>query len=239
MIASYRFDGRDELCLKTGPDNAPALLILPPLYDEANRVRHLMVETARALADRGVSSLIPDLPGCNESLAPLDGASISLWKAALISCASQLGPVSHIAALRGGCLLDDALDDTLDDVPGALPRWRLAPVKGAQLLRTMLRTRIAFDREAGVTSSSAALMEDARCKGIELAGNPLSATMVRELDCAVPAGADALRLVRFAGDPLECDGRIPGAPLWLRAEPAHDPAMARAMAGDIAAWMHR
>lgn len=229
MNCAYRFDNRAEHCLKFGPDNAPALLILPPLFDEANRVRHLMVETARALADLGVTSLMPDLPGCNESLTPLECASISLWKAALITCADQLGPVSHVASLRGGALLDDALGDS--------PRWRLAPVKGGQLLRTMLRTRIASDREAGVTSTSDALMEQAQAKGIELAGNTLSSTMVRELDGAVPASGGAVRLVRFADDPLDCDGRIAGAPLWLRAEPAHDPAMAEAMAADIAAWM--
>ncbi|MCG6119680.1 MAG: hypothetical protein MEP44_03445 [Blastomonas sp.] len=229
MIARYQFDGNDELCLSFGPDDAPKLLILPPLFDEANRVRHLMVECARALADLGVASLLPDLPGCNESPAPLETASLSLWQAALITCAEQLGPVSHVASLRGGALLDDALGD--------LPRWRLAPVKGGQLLRTMLRTRIASDREAGVTSSSEALMDTARTQGIELAGNSLSPCMIRELDAAAPSEGGAIRLMRFADDPLDADGRITGAPLWLRAEPAHDPAMAQAMAPDIAGWM--
>lgn len=229
MNASYRFDGNDELCLRFGQHDAPKLLILPPLFDEANRVRHLMVEFGRLLGDLGIASLLPDLPGCNESLVPLETASISLWQAALINCAEQLGPVTHIASLRGGALIDGALGD--------LPRWRLAPVKGGQMLRTMLRTRIASDREAGITSSSEALMETARTSGIELAGNSLSPCMIRELDSAAPSEGNAIRLMRFADDPLEADGRIAGAPLWLRAEPAHDPAMAVAMAQDIAAWM--
>jgi hypothetical protein len=229
VIACYQFDGNDELCLSFGPESADRLLILPPLFDEANRVRHLMVECARALADLGVASLLPDLPGCNESPAPLETASLSLWQAALITCAEQHGRVTHVASLRGGALLDGTL--------GYLPRWRLAPVKGAQLLRTMLRTRIASDREAGVTSSSEALMETARTQGIELAGNSLSPCMIRELDVAAPSEGGAIRSVRFADDPLDADGRITGAPLWLRAEPAHDPAMAAAMAADIAAWM--
>lgn len=229
MIARYRFDGNDELCLRHGPESGPALLILPPLFDEANRVRHLMVETARALAGHNIASLLPDLPGCNESPVPLDRASISLWQAALIACAEQLGPVSHVAAIRGGALIDGALGD--------LPRWRLAPVKGGQLLRTMLRTRIASDREAGITSSSDALMELARTQGIELAGNHLSPCMIRELDAAAPSEGSAVRLARFADDPLEADARIAGAPLWLRAEPAHDPDMAQSVAADLAAWM--
>lgn len=229
MNASYRFDGNDELCLRFGPESGSRLLILPPLFDEANRVRHLMVECGRELAELGVSSLLPDLPGCNESPAPLEHASVSLWQAALVTCAEQLGPVSHVVSLRGGALLDDALGD--------LPRWRLAPVKGGQLLRTMLRTRIASDREAGVASSSEALLDAARSQGIELAGNSLSPCMIRELDAASPSDGGAIRLVRFADDPLAADGRIAGAPLWLRAEPAHDPAMASAMAADIAAWM--
>ena len=229
MIRGYRFDGNDELCLRHGPESGPALLILPPLFDEANRVRHLMVETARALAGHGIASLMPDLPGCNESLVPLDRASISLWQAALIACAGQLGPVSHVAAIRGGALLDGALGD--------LPRWRLAPVKGGQLLRTMLRTKIASDREAGITSSSDALMEIARTKGIELAGNSLSHCMVRELDAAAPSEGSAVRLARFADDPLDAETRVTGAPLWLRAEPAHDPEMAQSIAADLARWM--
>lgn len=229
MIASYRFDGNDELCLRFGPDPAPRLLILPPLFDEANRVRHLMVECGRVLAELGIASLLPDLPGCNESLVPLENASISLWQAALIACAGQLGPVTHIASLRGGALLDNALGDR--------PRWRLAPVKGGQLLRTMLRTRIASDREAGITSSSEALMETAQSQGIALAGNSLSPCMICELDSAAPSDGDAIRSVRFADDPLDADGRIAGAPLWLRAEPAHDPAMAASIAANIADWM--
>lgn len=229
MIAHYRFDGNDELCLTHGPENAPRLLFLPPLFDEANRVRHLIVECARALAELGVASVMPDLPGCNESLVPLENASLSLWQAALIACAEQLGPVSRTASIRGGTLIDGALGD--------LPRWRLAPVKGGQLLRTMLRTKIASDREAGIASSSEALMESARAQGIELAGNRLSPCMIRELDNTLPSDGGAVRLVRFADDPLEADGRIAGAPLWLRAEPAHDPAMAAAMAADIAGWM--
>lgn len=229
MIARYRFDGHDELCLRHGPETGPALLILPPLFDEANRVRHLMVETARALSGHGIASLMPDLPGCNESPVLLDRASISLWQAALIACAEQLGPVSHVAAIRGGSLLDGALGD--------VPRWRLAPVKGGQLLRTMLRTKMASDREAGITSSSDALMELARTQGIELAGNSLSPCMIRELDAASPSDGSAVRLARFADDPLDADARIAGAPLWLRAEPAHDPAMAQSIAADLAAWM--
>ena len=229
MIARYRFDGNDELCLRLGPDDGPALLILPPLFDEANRVRHLMVETARALGQHGTASLMPDLPGCNESVVPLDRASISLWQAALISCAEQLGPISHVASIRGGALIDGALGD--------LPRWRLAPVKGGQLLRTMLRTKIASDREAGISSSSEALIELARTQGIELAGNSLSPCMIRELDAAAPSDGSAVRLARFADDPLEADARIAGAPLWLRAEPAHDPDMAQSIAADLAAWM--
>ncbi|PXW79340.1 hypothetical protein C7451_101405 [Blastomonas natatoria] len=229
MIRAYRFDGNDELCLCHGPEGGPALLILPPLFDEANRVRHLLVEAARALADHGIASLLPDLPGCNESLVPLDRASISLWQAALIACAEQLGPISHVAAIRGGALLDGALGD--------LPRWRLAPVKGGQLLRTMLRARIASDREAGISSSSETLMEAARNQGIELAGNNLSPSMIRELDSAAPSEGSAVRLARFADDPLDAEARIAGAPLWLRAEPAHDPAMAASIAADLARWV--
>ena len=48
------------------------VLLIPPLFEEANRMRRTLVLAMRALsADMGiVPSLLPDLPGQNDSLEP-------------------------------------------------------------------------------------------------------------------------------------------------------------------------
>ena len=46
-----------EHCLRfTGAADGPTILIVPPLFDEANRMRRTLVLTMRALAGLGVAS---------------------------------------------------------------------------------------------------------------------------------------------------------------------------------------
>ncbi len=63
--------GSEELSLSFGPEDAPRLLVLPAWFDESNKLRHFTIQTMRTLERRGVASILPDLPGCNESLAPM------------------------------------------------------------------------------------------------------------------------------------------------------------------------
>lgn len=216
---SYRHGGRHEFCLCFGIGFARQILIVPPLFDEMNRVRRMLVQTMRDLEARGIGSLLIDLPGCNESLAPLEAQNLDVWRDAVAHCAETLG-ATHIAALRGGALIDDR---------PALPHWRLAPVKGASILKTMVRTRIAGDKEAGVATSEADLMAQAENMPIELAGNRLGPHMIAQLKCAEPAAAHAL-LDRKLGED------VAGSPLWLRAEPAEDATMSAAIAADLDRW---
>ena len=218
MIRAYRFDGNDELCLRHGPETGPALLILPPLFDEANRVRHLMVETARALADHGVASLLPDLPGCNESLAPLAAQTLVGWRAAATRASAHFS-ATHVLALRAGCWL----------APESLPGWLYAPAKPATVLRTMLRARALAAREAGREENANDLLAQARTDGIELAGWSLGAALVAELEREefAPSAKHAV---------IEQDD-IGGQPLWLRAENAYDAKQADALVAILARGM--
>jgi hypothetical protein len=215
-----------ELILRHGPDGtAPRVLFVPPLFEEANRMRRTLVLAMRALADLGMASMLPDLPGQNESLVATDAVDIDAWRAALADVvAAEPGPVM-IASIRGGALIDDSAV--------AAAWWRLAPVAGAPLLRTMLRARVASDREAGVTSSIDDLIGEAGHKPLLLAGNLLSPAMIAGLQDVVPAQTDPLRTVALGDGP----DAVTGSPLWLRAEPDEDAAMASAMAVDIAGWM--
>lgn len=212
--------------LRHGPNDQDArVLIVPPLFDEANRLRRTLVLAMRALADRGVASLLPDLPGQNESLVPTVAVDLDQWRSAVAAIvAAEPGPVM-IASLRGGALIDNGA--------AAAGWWRLAPAPGASLLRTMLRARVASDREAGISSSIDSLIGDAQHSPLLLAGNLLSPVMVEQLQAALPVETDPLCTVTLGAGPSD----VAGSPLWLRAEPDEDAVMATAMAENISGWM--
>ncbi|MBN9990607.1 hypothetical protein JND45_14830, partial [Listeria monocytogenes] len=62
--------------LRFGPDQGPLVAVALPLFEDANRVRGFAVAICRALAARGVATILPDLPGQGESLVPLERCSI-------------------------------------------------------------------------------------------------------------------------------------------------------------------
>ena len=94
------------------------LLIVPALFDEANRMRRFTVEVMRRLDGAGIDSFLIDLPGCNESLAPLEDQTPESWRQAVTAAAAHFR-ASHVLGIRGGALL----------MPPELPGWRYAPVK--------------------------------------------------------------------------------------------------------------
>ncbi len=215
----YDFGGQKEYCLSFGDVEASrCILIIPPLFDEMNRVRRTLVQAMRALAERGVRTLLPDLPGCNESAADLPVQTIETWQEAVAALALQLD-ATHIAALRGGALIDHKT---------SLPVWRLAPVKGSSLLKTMLRTRIAAEREAGRTVTIEQLMAAAQSSPLELSGYVLGMAMLESLDSALPAVVPDLHEAALTD--------VNGSALWLRAEPQDDPAMSTALAANLDRW---
>lgn len=216
---TYSFEGLDEQLLGFGGESDKrCVLIVPPLFDEMNRVRRMLVQTMRELAGRGISSVLPDLPGTNESRASLVEQDLVTWRAAVSAAVAQIG-ATHIASLRGGALIDDGV---------SVPQWRLAPVKGSTLLKAMLRTRIAGDKEAGIVSTSEQLMASAQHAPLELAGNIIGAAMLASLEKAEPVITGAVREVALSD--------VDGSALWLRAEPQDDPAMSAAIAADLDRW---
>lgn len=187
-------------------------------------MRRTLVLAMRALAEMGIASLLPDLPGQNDSLQPTESVDLDGWRTALSAFAATEEAPIVVASIRGGALIDDGV--------AAAAWWRLAPAAGAGLLRTMLRSRVASDREAGLNSSIDSLLGEAASAPLQLAGNRLSPAMIAQLQAATPAAATPLREVTLGSGELA----IAGTPLWLRAEPGEDRAMAAAMAIDIAEW---
>ena len=188
---------------------------MPALFDEANRMRRFTVEVMRRLDGAGVDSFLPDLPGCGESLQPLERQTPSIWRTALASAARHVR-ATHVLGIRGGSLM----------LPEGLPGWRLAPVNGTSLLRQMLRARIIVAREAGTEETQAGLMEQGLARGLELAGYRLGPHFLAEFQSLTPPVSPGL--VDIGQDMLG------GGGLWLRAEPDEDALQADALAAILA-----
>jgi hypothetical protein len=224
IIDAYDWPGGREAVLRFGPDTGPVVaLALPPL-EEANRTRTFAVRLLRALAARGIGSILPDLPGTGESLVPLERTSLADWRAAF--SAAAVG-ADYGAAIRAGALID--ADASLKG------RWRLAPLDGASLVRELVRVRQAAARESGETFDPQSIVVDG--PPIAIAGNAIPRALLRELSAAAPATAGSIRTVRLESDARDADAKLPGSALWRRAEPGDDPELAEVLAVDIADWI--
>jgi pimeloyl-ACP methyl ester carboxylesterase len=126
--------------------SGPALLFLPPLFEEMNRTRALLATAMRALAARGFGCWLPDLPGTGESERPLEEVSWQDWRAAAAAAFAAAGAVASVS-LRGGALLDEA----------APARWRFAPATGASLARDLARAGLMTEGGGGYAPSPALL----------------------------------------------------------------------------------
>lgn len=212
MIASWPAPGDVEYALAFDRSREHRLLILPPPFDEANKTRHLLAEVMRRLDGAGIDCMLPDLPGCNESLAPLQGQTLAGWRRATASAADHFR-AGRVLTVRAGALLAPAR-----------PGWRYAAQSGSSLLRGLLRARVIAAREAGVEESSETLLAQGRERGLELAGYRLGAELIRELETAEASGDLA--------DIAQAD--VGGSGLWLRAEPGFDAGQADALAAIVA-----
>ncbi|MDZ4308068.1 hypothetical protein [Allopontixanthobacter sp.] len=196
----------------------PRLLVLPALFDEANKLRRLIAEVMRRLDLSGVDSFLPDFPGCNESREPLETQTLDGWRGAAQAAAAHFG-ATHVLAVRAGCLI----------APAALPGWRYAPTTGAKVLRSLLRARTITAREAGRVETVEKLSVLARKQGVELAGWKIGSMMFSALEKAV-ANTDSQQALIDQGD-------IGKGSLWLRAEPGDDPEQADMLAALVAMGM--
>ncbi len=215
MLASWPGSSAGpELAVQFDRGRVIRLLVLPALFEEANKLRHFTVATMRLLDQHGVDSFLPDLPGCNESIAPLKEQSLASWQAGIQKAIAHFS-ITHVLAVRGGAML----------APAGYPGWALAPIGGAALLRAMLRVRVLAAREAGREETREALLETGRNSGLELGGWQLGPALITALETAQPL--ETLR--RITQDDLGGGGA-----LWLRAEPDHNPQQAAALAAIIA-----
>lgn len=203
----------DEMALVFDSAREHRLLVLPALFDEANKLRRLTVEVMRRLCLSGIDSMLPDLPGCNESEEPLERQTLDHWRVAATVAAKHFR-ATHVLAVRGAALV----------IPPGLPGWAYAPVDGQRILRSMIRARAIAAREAGKLERTEDLRTSAREQGIALGGWQLGAGMFRALETS---GAQS-SLIEIEQAALGSGG------LWLRAEPDEDPQQADALAAIVA-----
>ncbi|WP_247718132.1 hypothetical protein [Qipengyuania proteolytica] len=194
------------------------ILLLAPLFDEANKFRRQLVEIMRRLDQNGIDSFLPDMPGCNESLARHGEQSLARWQEVAARAADHVR-ATHVFAIRSGSWL----------APEAHAGWLYAPARPAKILRSLARARTLAAREAGRDETVDSLLEQGRTKGIELTGWELGSRLVGELETAQFEPAAAYSVIEQAD--------IGGKPLWLRAENDVDPAQADALVALILAGL--
>jgi hypothetical protein len=205
----------EELLVAFDRGRAARVLVCPAWFDEANKLRRFTIEVMRRLDAAGIDSLLPDLPGCNESLAPLENQTLAGWRAGMAAAGNALG-ATHVLAIRAGALV----------APAMLPGWHYAAQAGPKLLRGMIRARTISAREAGMAETSEGLMVQGRESGLVLGGWPIGPAMFGELETAEPA------LGPGQSDIAQSMVGVPG--LWLRAEPDEDAGQANRLAALIA-----
>jgi pimeloyl-ACP methyl ester carboxylesterase len=211
-LAFERFDsgGRQEWLMRIGADDAPAILFLPPLFEEMNRTRALIAATMRRLAAQGFGCWLPDLSGTGESERELGQVEWDDWRHDVIAASAYVTEKAGkplVASLRGGILLDDDA--------AARGWWRFAPVEGLALQRDMVRAGLA---------------------GVEWAGYAPSEALKAGLAGATAAEVLPLRTVRLATDAQPADLKVDGPALWRRSEPGTSDLLADTLAADLAEW---
>jgi hypothetical protein len=215
---SYQWRGEAEWMLSFGEKEWPQAIILSPLFEEMNFTRALVADLARNLATHRIGSWLPDLPGTGESGRSLGEIMWQDWRDATRSCcdavAHATGATPHLVSIRGGALLADAAQGR--------SWWSFAPASGASLLRQLER----IDRISGLKVAPQSIDIMYECAGYQLN---------REMRAGLAAATPLTPTVPFRIAPAELAGE--GVPLWHRAEPMRDPALAAALAADIAQWV--
>jgi hypothetical protein len=161
--------------------SGPALLFLPPLFEEMNRTRALLATAMRSLAREGFKCWLPDLPGTGESERALAEVSWQDWRHAAEGAFAESGAVASVG-LRGGALLDEA----------SPARWRFAPATGASLARDLARAGLMTEGGGGYSPSEALL-------GALAGAEPAAGGTVRTLRLSTDRGEADLKL---EGQPL-------------------------------------
>ena len=211
MSDRYRYSGGEERIQRVGSGHSTQVLILEPLFEEKNRTRRLIAQIMQLLDNRGIGTALPDLPGTGESFVNSDTLKFSDWLLSAQAATQSLRPTA-IISFRAGSLLDGVIS--------AAPRWRFAPETGARAVRDLERMRLTA-------------VNDPNLYG----GHRLRPEFVEQLRAATLSSGFLCRTVRLETDAMKADHKVIGTPLWRRAEPGEDAALAQALTNDLEHWI--
>lgn len=223
--------------LRFGPDTGPVVVMLPALFEEHNRTRSLAVAICRMLAALGVASALPDLPGQGESLVGTEEITLTKLRSGLAAAVEHLYHQKHrtySASIRSGAIIDAG-----SPMHG---HWYFSPMSGQQQIADFAKILAAAGRSSEAHLLRNSYQIDDTISSFEIAGNLISVALLHDL--ARDAGKYSMntpgiptRMLRLESDRAEAHRHVPGTPLWRRAEPGNDPALAALLAKDIADWI--
>lgn len=154
--------------LQSGLRDDLQLLVIEPLFEEANRCRRMIAQILRQLEQAGVDAAIAELPGTGESPIEIADVRFDDWRKAITKYRPRF-----TASFRGGALLDDGTS------------WRFAPETGARVVRDLRRATLTSGNStlfAGhplssdfLTDLEAASPADGKARTVRLATDPADA----------------------------------------------------------------
>jgi hypothetical protein len=218
MAGAYLPYSQKESALCFGNEADPAIILIQPFFEEGNRVRNILTQVMRTVSNAGFRTILPDLPGCGESLIPLRDVTLEDWHSALKACAAKFGQPKMVASFRTGALIDTA--------SSAAHIWRCSPETGARMVRDLMRTRLTSTAQTHGDSADT----------ITLAGNQISKSLIDALQSTAPAPHSSLRIARLSTEAAEADVRLDGSPVWRRSEPGDDPLLRASITQDLISW---
>ncbi len=238
------------------------VLVVPAFGEEMNKARRLVSETGRALAGRGVRTIVPDLFGTGDSEGEFADARWEIWIEDLrrtLEWARGRGAVGFGALLvrLGAGLFSDAFaqaDVEFDSVVAWQPVAR-----GEDVLRQLLRMKTMAARMAGAKAEPAEQLLKTLLAGpepLELGGylvapalaaalqrsafvaGPGARGVVIELDPAAPVDANGALAAPAIASELGASWttrKVAGERFWTAVEPRANPALVAATAQLLAA----
>ncbi|MGB3723631.1 MAG: hypothetical protein WA979_12540 [Pacificimonas sp.] len=207
--------------IRRGMDSGPLVIFAQPLFEEHNRCRKFLSDIARALANLGIGSALPDLPctGDHTEMSPFD---LELAQEAFSAFVHAQSAQVFVLSLRGGALLaGDGVSHT-----ALAPVWR-----GARLLVDLIRAHGIGERERTGKPFGRQDAEQAWARGetCRLAGYDVTPALAAQLMDRTEATTDSIATI--GGENADYEG----PPVWRQADPVDAAGLASEIAHDLAA----
>jgi exosortase A-associated hydrolase 2 len=223
----FETSGRRLYAIHHDPGARGHVLVVLPFNEEMNRCRSMITLQARALAQRGLGTLVLDHFGTGDSGGEHGDARWELWledlRAAVGRLDAQPGGCRAILGIRLGAILAADLHRALGRPDLALAFWQPV-VNGQVYLTQFLRMKIAaqLDLPNAPKETTASMRERfARGEPVEISGYEIHPALAKAIDSA--------SLARSAPPPST-------PVLWLENAPSADSGIPPASQAVIDAW---